>query len=178
MKGSARILAMMLMLVCSGAGKAAAEPPRVFDSTSWQALLNAHKGQPVIVHFWGFTCGNCMVELDAWGRFAEKHRGAKIAFVNWDRRGADPARIDRALAKSGMGEIESYVLANGFEEKLRFAVDHDWMGELPYTRLISGDGSVTTFSGAADFEQLSKWLEPGNQSRRIRAGAKPSPHAH
>ena len=132
--------------------------PHAFDSTSWQTLLSTHKGRPVIVHFWGFSCGNCLVEMNDWGRFAKSHPDAAIAFVNWDRRGADPARIRSELEKAGLGSVQSYVLANGFEEKLRFAVDHDWMGELPYTRLIASDGTATTFSGAADFTKLSRWL--------------------
>jgi len=137
--------------------------PHPFDNTSWQALLGTHKGRPVIVHFWGFSCGNCMVELKDWGTFAKAHPDAVIAFVNWDRRGADSARITSALDKAGLGSVQSYVLANGFEEKLRFAVDHDWMGELPYTRLIAGDGTATTFSGAADFTKLSQWLDGQGQ---------------
>jgi thiol-disulfide isomerase/thioredoxin len=137
----------------------AAGVTRPFDSTSWQALLSTHKGRPVIVHFWGFSCGNCMVEMKDWGHFAKAHPETTIAFVNWDRRGADPARIKTALDKAGLGGVQSYVLANGFEEKLRFAVDHDWMGELPYTRLIASDGTATTFSGAADFSKLSRWLD-------------------
>ena len=62
--------------------------------------------------------------------------------------------------------VQSFSLANGFEEKLRFAVDHDWMGELPYTRLVARDGTVTTFSGAADFKSLSQWLGDARQSQR------------
>jgi thiol-disulfide isomerase/thioredoxin len=133
--------------------------PQPFDSASWQTLTNSHKGRPLIVHFWGFTCGNCMVELNDWGRFAKEHPSVEIAFVNWDRRGAKSSRIAQALAKAGLGGVQSFVLANGFEEKLRFAVDRDWMGELPYTRLIDGDGKATTFSGTADFKKLSEWLE-------------------
>lgn len=167
MKAIVRTIAVGLMLVCfAGRPATAAEPPRTFDTASWQEILSSHKGQPVIVHFWGFTCGNCMVELKEWGKFAEEHRGTAIAFVNWDRHGADPTRIEKALAKAGLGGVESYTLANGFEEKLRFSVDHDWMGELPYTRLIASDGAVTTFSGAADFESLSRWLGSVKQSQR------------
>lgn len=136
----------------------AAEPPRIFDSANWQELTKTHKGQPMIVHFWGLTCGNCMVELKDWGQFAAQHPGVPIVFVNWDRRSPDSAHIDQALAKAGLGSVASFALADGFEEKLRFAVDHDWMGELPYTRLIASDGTVTTFSGAADFTKLSRWL--------------------
>jgi len=148
---------MALRPACAG------NVPHPFDSTSWQTLLSTHKGHPVIVHFWGFSCGNCMVELNDWGRFAKTHPDAVIAFVNWDRRGADPARIESALDKAGLGSVQSYVLGSGFEEKLRFAVDHDWMGELPYTRLIAGDGTATTFSGAADFTKLSQWLDGQGQ---------------
>lgn len=167
MNAIVRNMATALILACLTCGEAvAAGPPRTFDSASWQALVSSHKGQPVIVHFWGFTCGNCMVELKEWGKFADEHRGTTIAFVNWDRHGADPARIEKALAKVGLGGVESYTLADGFEEKLRFAVDHDWMGELPYTRLIARDGTVTTFSGAANFENLSQWLDPVKQSQR------------
>jgi hypothetical protein len=161
-----RNIAAAMMLACFACGPAAAEPPRTFDGASWQALVNSHKGHPVIVHFWGFTCGNCMVELKDWGKFAGEHPGTAIAFVNWDRHGADPQRIEKALAKAGLGNVESYTLANGFEEKLRFAVDRDWMGELPYTRLIAWDGTVKTFSGAADFEGLSRWLGPMKQSQQ------------
>lgn len=166
MSAIVRCVATVLMLVCFACGPANAEPPRTFDDASWQALLNSHKGQPVIVHFWGFSCGNCMVELADWGKFARENPGMAIAFVNWDRHGADARRIEKALAKSGLGGVESYTLANGFEEKLRFAVDHDWMGELPYTRLIERDGTAKSFSGTADFESLSQWLGTARQSQR------------
>ena len=148
---------LILSLIMSVPAFAAA-PPRPFDSASWQDLTSTHKGQPMIVHFWGLTCGNCMVEMKDWGQFAAQHPGVQIVFVNWDRRSSDSARIDQALAKAGLDGVASFALADGFEEKLRFAVDHDWMGELPYTRLIASDGTTTTFSGAADFTKLSQWL--------------------
>ncbi len=157
-----RLFPTLGMLACialsASAGLAADDKgPRPLDAAGWQQLLAAHKGRPAIVHFWGLTCGNCMVELKDWGSFAEKHPNT-VVVVNWDARGGEPARVDAALAKAGLGNAPSYALAGGFEEKLRFAVDRDWMGELPYTRLIASDGTATTFSGAADFEELSQWL--------------------
>jgi thiol-disulfide isomerase/thioredoxin len=149
---------MLILLLVSMPPANGAELPQLFNAARWQTLLATHKGKPIIVHFWGFTCGNCMVELKDWGRFAKQHPNTAIAFVNWDRRGADPSRIVQALDKAGLGSVASYTLANGFEEKLRFAVDHDWMGELPYTRLVSSDGTETAFSGVADFAKLSEWL--------------------
>jgi thiol-disulfide isomerase/thioredoxin len=134
------------------------EGARPFDATALQQVLDAHKGRPVIVHFWGLTCGNCMAELKDWGEFARTHPDATLILVNWDQRGARPAQIAPALEKAGLGSVLSFTLGEGFEEKLRFAVDHDWMGELPYTRLIGSNGSTTTFSGSAEFADLGAWL--------------------
>lgn len=137
----------------------AAEPLRNLDAATWKAFAESRQGRPMIVHFWGLTCGNCMVELKDWGRFAAEHPGTEIVLVNWDRRNADRKRMGTALTESGLGHLPSFALADGYEEKLRFAVDHDWQGELPYTRLVAGDGSVTTFSGTADFTKLTQWLD-------------------
>ena len=51
--------------------------------------------------------------------------------VNWDHHEAEPDRIAASLAKAGLGGVQSLALSNGFEEKLRFAVDPKWMGDLP-----------------------------------------------
>ncbi|MFA5958098.1 TlpA family protein disulfide reductase [Hyphomicrobium sp.] len=131
---------------------------RPFDPAIVQQAIDAHKGRPVIVHFWGLTCGNCMAELKDWGAFVQAHPEATLILVNWDERGARPAQIGPALATAGLSAASSFALGDGFEDKLRFAIDRDWMGELPYTRLIAADGSATTFSGAADFADLKTWL--------------------
>jgi hypothetical protein len=143
--------------------EAAQTAARPFDAESLKQILDAHKDRPLIVHFWGLTCSNCMAELKDWGAFTRAHPDATLVLVNWDQRGARPAEISPALQKAGLGSASSFALGKGFEEKLRFAVDRDWMGELPYTRLIAGDGSATAFSGPADFEQLGSWLAKQSQ---------------
>ncbi len=147
-----------LALMTSAANASDNVQTRPFDSASVQKLIDANRGRPVIVHFWGLTCGTCMGELKDWGTFRAAHPDATLILVNWDERGARPAQIGPALQKSGLESVPSFALGEGFEEKLRFAIDRDWMGELPYTRLISCDGSVTTASGATDFSDLAKWL--------------------
>ncbi len=152
---AALVVAFLMTGTASGGGQEDVHP---FDAASLQQVLDEHKGRPVIVHFWGLTCGNCMAELKDWGAFVRAHPCATLILVNWDQRGARPAQMAPALQKAGLGSVPSFALGDGFEEKLRFAVDHDWMGELPYTRLIGADGSATTFSGSADFADLGAWL--------------------
>jgi thiol-disulfide isomerase/thioredoxin len=152
---AALVVAVLTTTAASAENQDGARP---FDAASLQQVLDSNKGHPVIVHFWGLTCGNCMAELKDWGEFARTHPEATLVLVNWDRRGAQPAQMASALHKAGLDAVPSFALGDGFEEKLRFAVDQDWMGELPYTRLIGGDGSATTFSGSADFADLGAWL--------------------
>jgi hypothetical protein len=78
--------------------------------------------------------------------------------VNWESRPQPAERISNTLAKAGLSGAENWALADDFEQKIRFAIDRDWMGELPRTTLIGRDGTVTTFSGAMDFSKLAAWL--------------------
>ncbi|WP_052699288.1 hypothetical protein [Hyphomicrobium sp. 99] len=163
----ASIFAALIVAVLPMARPAAgAETPRTFDAATLNEIRDAHKGRPLIVHFWGLTCSNCMAELKEWGAFARAHPDATVVLVNWDQRGARPEQIGPTLQKAGLSSMQSFALGNGFEEKLRFAVSPDWMGELPYTRLIAGDGTVTAFSGLADFEELGSWLTTKRQAPR------------
>jgi thiol-disulfide isomerase/thioredoxin len=170
MKALRRALVFGLASWCLASGPLCAATALPFESNSLTTFAAAHPGRPVIVHFWGLTCGNCMAELADWGKFAKRNPGALIVFVNWDRRGANDVQINQALDKAGLESLPSYELGRGFEEKLRFAVDRDWMGELPYTRLIASDGAVSTFSGAADFNQLATWLAGETQRSKVTAG--------
>ena len=79
--------------------------------------------------------------------------------VNWESRPQPADRIRATLVKAGLAGAEQWALADGFEQKIRFAIDRDWMGELPRTQLIGRDGSVTTLSGAMDFSKLTAWLD-------------------
>lgn len=163
----ASIIVASIVAVLPLAGPASSgEVPRPFEAATLNEIRDAHKGGPLIIHFWGLTCSNCMAELSGWGAFARAHPDATVVLVNWDQHGARPEQIGPALQKAGLGSVPSYALGKGFEEKLRFAVSPDWMGELPYTRLIAGDGTATAFSGAADFVELGSWLAKKSQASR------------
>ena len=163
----ASVIVASIVAVLALAGSAASgERPRPFEASTLNEIRDAHKGGPLIIHFWGLTCSNCMAELSDWAAFARAHPEATVVLVNWDQRGARPEQISPALQKAGLGSVPSYALGAGFEEKLRFAVSPDWMGELPYTRLIAGDGTATAFSGAADFAELGTWLTKKSQASR------------
>lgn len=139
----------------------AATVPKPFSREGWERLVATRAGmgdgRPLIVHFWGLSCPPCIVEMPEWGRFVAEHGAVRVVFVNWDRRQEPPQRIAMALERAGLSSIEHWSLADAVEEKARFAVDPDWFGELPHTRLIRPDGTTRSYSGTSDFGQLRSW---------------------
>ena len=155
------ILSALALVLTRSATQAVADEtsPNAFGEGSWRDLTAAHKGQNLIVHFWSVACAPCLAELPEWGKFLAKNLEAPLVFINWESRPQPADRIRATLAKAGLADAEKWTLADGFEQKIRFAIDRDWMGELPRTQLIGRDGSVTTLSGAMDFAKLTAWLD-------------------
>lgn len=141
-------------------GAAVGDETHPFLRGSWAEIRAAHAGRPTIVHVWGMSCGPCLAELPDWAIFLRAHPGADFVLVNGDRPGDDrQGLVDERLAKAGLRELERWRFAEPHLDRLRFEIDPAWQGELPYTLLIARDGAITSFSGSADFSELSGWLE-------------------
>ena len=150
-----RIAAAAALLMATSA---AALELHAFKSGSWRDIQNATAGKPAIVHIWSLTCGTCLVELPEWGKFAAAHPGTRFVLINWDRKTDAPDKIAAALTNAGLGHVENWVLGDGFSDKLRFELDPNWLGEMPYTRLIGSAGGTADFSGTSDFEMIARWI--------------------
>lgn len=92
------LCALALALAMSWApGVVGETSPKVFGEGSWQDLTGAHKGQPLIVHFWSVTCAPCLTELPEWGKFLAGNPGAPLVLVNWESR---PQPADQSVTHS------------------------------------------------------------------------------
>ena len=154
-----RLLVALFTLLIAPIDDADAAELRPFGRGTWQELRQAYAGQPTVVHFWALSCGPCLVELPLWGTLVRERRDLRLVLVNTDRVLEKPERMVATLDKAGLGDVENWVFADRFQERLRFEVDPDWRGELPRTVLIARDGAVTAFSGAADPTTLRRWLD-------------------
>ena len=130
-----------------------------FTRGSWKTLTQAHAGQPMVVHFWGLTCGPCLEELPNWTAELKKRPDLKLVLVDSSPFGDEPAEVKTALAKAGLTKQENWLFADSFEERLRFEIDPKWRGEMPYTLLIGRDGKTDKVSGLMDFKKLNAWLD-------------------
>src|SRR5436189_6447372 len=114
---------LLLLLLAS---PALAEEPRPFGRGSWQELRQEHAGRPTIVHFWGLTCGPCLVELPEWGRFTQSASVADFVMVAADPVPEEPAQLSAVLAKAGLSPVESWRFADRFAERLQYEIDPNW----------------------------------------------------
>lgn len=123
----------------------------------YPALLKAHAGRSLIVHFWSVTCPACVAELPQWAKLIDSRKDIDVVFVDTD----DAEERDRAamrLEKAGLASVAHYGFADSFAEKLYYEVDRDWRGELPYTVLIAQDGARTSVAGGLDDPDMVAWL--------------------
>ena len=130
-----------------------------FKRGSWQEIRRAHTAQPIVVHFWGLTCGPCRVEMPKWGRLLQERPDLKLIVVDADLVPNTAGAVSETLAKTGLSGAENWIFADDFTERLRFEVDRRWRGEIPMTLLIARDGKTTTIEGAADPAQVRPWLD-------------------
>jgi len=134
------------------------EELKSFVRGSWQSIVAAHLGRPVIVHFWGLTCGPCRKELPAWGKLLAEKPDLPLVTINADMVQDAPEAAQEFLAKSGLPNAENWIFVDSFVERLRYEIDPKWQGEIPVTLLIGSDGSIRRIEGSAKLPEVSTWL--------------------
>ena len=134
-------------------------PLRPFVRGSWTAVRDAHRGTPTIVHFWGLSCAPCLAELPRWGELRHDRPGLALVTVAADPVPEAPARLQAVLDRAGLASAEDWIFADTFSERLRFEVDPDWAGELPFNVLVTREGRTTTLVGTVDFAAIRRWVD-------------------
>jgi thiol-disulfide isomerase/thioredoxin len=149
----AGLIALIALVAALGASPAL----KPFERGTWQAVIKGHAGRPVLVHFWGVTCGPCKVELPLLGQFAKDHPDVDVVTVSADLVPDLPGATQAMLDKAGLSSTENFIFNDGFVERLRFEIDPAWQGDIPRTMLISREGTITTIEGSAEMTDLEKW---------------------
>ena len=157
------LLALLLSLASFGAAEAA--DPLPFERGSWTKLRAAHAGQPTVIHFWGLTCGPCLVELPHWTALQAERPDLKLVLVAADPLPQDPERLAATLTRAGLDAAESWSFTDRFYERLRYEIDPAWAGELPRTVMIGRDGKTQVLPGVADLATVKAWLDSQSKLR-------------
>jgi thiol-disulfide isomerase/thioredoxin len=150
---------LAMILVGASAALATDGEVRPFKRGSWQQIRRAHDGQPIVVHFWGLTCGPCRGEMPKWGRLLKERPDLNLIAIDADLVPNAAELVKDELAKTGLAGAENWMFADDFVERLRFEINPRWRGEIPMTLMIARDGKTTTIEGVADTGQVRDWLD-------------------
>jgi thiol-disulfide isomerase/thioredoxin len=161
------LVSLFCLVVAQSTTLDAAAGVRAFERGSWQEIRKAHAGEPLVVHFWGVTCGPCREELPQWGRFLKARGGLHVVMIDADLVPNEASAVRAMLDQSGLtSTAENWMFNDDFVERLRYEIDPHWQGEIPLTMLIAADGTTTIVEGAADFAKIGSWLDAQPASRK------------
>lgn len=143
-------------LLCFSAS-AAADHFKPFTAESFEQIKSSFEGQEFLLGLWSVDCPPCLVELDFMGKLLELNPDIPYVLVSTDPI-EDREYSDEFLQDFGLTEMESWMFADSFVEKLRFSIDANWYGELPRSYFFDSNHEMKSHSGIVSKELLSEWF--------------------
>ncbi len=154
---------LTFVVLCLSTSMASAQFLAPYKTGDWKEILRSHAGKPLIVHFWGFTCGPCLEELPKWGKFLQDTSAVKTLFIEVDQ--IPEAIAAKTLLDAGLAHADNRSSTVYFDEYMRYEIDPNWMGELPITLLIDASGQVKRLRGTVNFSVVRTWLAAQDRGR-------------
>ncbi|MBX9812812.1 MAG: TlpA family protein disulfide reductase [Burkholderiales bacterium] len=130
---------------------------RPFDARSLNAIREARAGRPFVLAFWSIYCEPCREEMGQWRSIQRKYPDVPILLVSTDPP-EERVTVARFLSQYNPGRVETWAFADDFAERVRFAVDRTWRGELPRTYLFDAGHRPEARSGRLDRRWIENWL--------------------
>lgn len=155
---------LWLMLAVPGMPAMASEL-RPFVPGSLAGIVATRGGKPFILTFWSLTCSHCRDELALFSRLKRQYPSLDVVLVSTDTP-EDIAAIQSTLEQIKLTQVESWVFADSFAERLRFEVDKKWHGELPRSYFYRGGQIVSAVSGKLDSKSTEQWVRQAFTGRK------------
>jgi hypothetical protein len=149
-----RLLGALLL----AANMAQAAPVHAFGAGSLPAIRAAHADKPWVLLVWSLDCAYCHESFAALAQ-AQRAHGVEVVALAMDRAG-DPAAagaIESHLAASGL-RAEIWAFGAAPAERLRYAIDPAWRGEMPRSYWYTPKGKGAAFSGRITPAVVARFL--------------------
>ena len=147
---------LWLILSCMFAS-AYADIPKPFFSDSLRELETTYKDKPFLLSIWSLSCAPCVDELKTLGRLKKIHPDLNLVLLSAD----NPELANEAhqfLTKVELQDVNSWIYGSNQPERLRYAIDKNWYGEMPRSYFYSKDGKRQSVSGVIKEQILKNWI--------------------
>ncbi|WIM04848.1 MAG: TlpA family protein disulfide reductase [Candidatus Nitricoxidivorans perseverans] len=153
-----------LALCLAATAQASAAELRPFTTGSVTAIKEQFAGRPFILVLWSTTCTHCAGELKMLGRLVRKAPALPLALVSTDTP-EDGKDIRAALGRFGLGRIDTWVFDDDVPERLRFAIDPSWRGELPRSYLFDAAHRREAHAGSLGEATVKQFFQSRGKPR-------------
>ena len=159
MNGGNRIAAAFLALASAlPLASAAAVGAREFDAASMTSITARHCGKgPFALALWSLECPHCKDGLKTLEALRRQRPDVRLVLIQTDAQEQAEEGED-LLKRLGINASERWTFADDAPERLRYAVDRNWAGELPRTYLYHDDCRRIGISGVLKTDQIRVWL--------------------
>jgi thiol-disulfide isomerase/thioredoxin len=124
--------------------KLATEPVTVSlaDTNALSALRKNDGGKFRLISFWATWCAPCLVEFHEFVTINRmyRHRDFELVTVSMNRPDEEKGVLE--FLKNKQASCRNLLLASADRESLINAFDPSWQGEVPFTVLLSPEGTV------------------------------------
>lgn len=150
-------MVLTCMLFVNGAAFAdEAHNIQPFDANSFAQIKADYTGQPFLVSLWSIDCPPCLVELDLLGKLVAEDPNFPLVLISTDS--MDKLQEAQFLLEDyGLQDIQSWMFADAFVERLRFTIDPGWYGELPRSYFYTATQEFDAHSGTLNAQLLNEF---------------------
>lgn len=112
-----------------------------------------YRGQSFIVALWSLECPPCYKEMAMLSQWQRQHPASKLVLISTDSE-AEAGELTATVARFDFLQAEQWVFAPGDAQRLRYAIDKSWRGELPRSYLYKAGHYRKAVSGLLSVEDL------------------------
>lgn len=156
-----RIVLLLLLVWVGGSSinaKAGEENLLPFQQGSFETLQSKHANKNLVLSFWSINCVACGKDMPLWRKLVDQYKNRVSVILVATDSYEDSESIFAMLNMYNLEDVENWVFADAFVERLRFEVSPRWRGELPLTFLKRKDGKSLLVPGVIEEADLLKWF--------------------
>lgn len=129
-----------------------------FISDSLQQITVEREGQSFLLVFWSIDCPPCLKELSLLQKTRQRFSEKGLVLVSTDDIQHSDS-VKKILQEFQLEQLENWIFSDAIPERLRYAIDPAWYGELPRAYFYNSSHQRKAHSGSLKKATLDKWLQ-------------------
>ncbi|MCP4878609.1 MAG: TlpA family protein disulfide reductase [Gammaproteobacteria bacterium] len=150
-------LSIGLIVTMWASGSISGVTLNAFQTGSINEISAERNGQSFMVVLWSVHCPPCLRELAHLQQYKNRFSKSSLVLVATDGLQYSDT-VQQILYDKQLDQMDNWIFAGPMPERLRFAIDPSWYGELPRTYFYDSAHQRSSHSGALTQSLLKRWL--------------------